>query len=136
MRLINNLFNILNEALKLNYKTITLDQVNNIILDILYILQKQGYINSYYIENNNKCTILFNNLEFNKKSFTKIVPMSKSSKKIYVTVTDLKKIRSQDLFNDYLIIKSNLTNKNVAIINIDDAIQMNIGGALICKIIK
>lgn len=136
MRLINNLFNILNEALKLNYKTITLDQVNNIILDILYILQKQGYINSFYIENNNKCTILFNNLEFNKKSFTKIVPMSKSSKKIYVTVTDLKKIRSQDLFNDYLIINSNLTNKNVAIINIDDAIQMNIGGALICKIIK
>ena len=67
MRLINNLFNILNEALKLNYKTITLDQVNNIILDILYILQKQGYINSFYIENNNKCTILFNNLEFNKK---------------------------------------------------------------------
>ena len=136
MKLINNLFNILNEALKLKYKTITLDQVNNIILDILYILQKQGYINSFYIENNNKCTILFNNLEFNKKSFTKIVPMSKSSKKIYVTVTDLKKIRSQDLFNDYLIIKSNLTNKNVAIINIDDAIQMNIGGALICKIIK
>ncbi|KAK8802173.1 hypothetical protein WA158_002595 [Blastocystis sp. Blastoise] len=99
---------------------------------------------SYKTYNKNRCIITgrsryilhkygLSRLTFKDYTFNNKLPGLKRSSclKKYATVTELKQIRSTDIFNDYFLVKSNLNDRKIAIITIDDAIKMNIGGALI-----
>ena len=65
--------------------------------------------------------------------FTKIICITKPSKYIYYSKNDLIKLRSMDMFNDYIL---SIDHNKTAIVTIDDAIRLNKGGLLLLKVIK
>lgn len=131
MIILINLINLLNNAILLKKSKIIIYKFNTLSLKILDILQNLNIIESYIISNNfNNCYIFFNKVNY---QFFKILNISKSNRYIYYTFNDLVKLRSVDLYNDYII---SINDKKNPIVTIDDAIYLHKGGLLLLKIIK
>lgn len=123
--------NSINNGILLCQKKIKLTKFNALTLNVLVSLQKLNIIESFLINNTNTyCTIFF----FDKiPFFQKIICISKPNKYIYYKFSDLVKLRTIDLYNDYIL---SVNMPNQTIINIDDAIKFHLGGLMLLKIIK
>lgn len=131
-----NIVNSINIAIALKKNKIYISKLNNLSLCVLKILKELNIIEFFKVDTKFKtCTIVFNTIT-NSLYLSKIIAMSKPNRYIYYSVSDLVKLRNNDLFNDYLIfINDNKINKN-NIVTIDDAIRLHKGGLLLLKIIK
>jgi len=131
-----NIVNSINIAIALKKNKIYISKLNNLSLCVLKIFKELNIIEFFKIDSKFKtCTIVFNTIT-NNLYLSKIITMSKPNRYIYYSVSDLIKLRNNDLFNDYLIfINENKINKN-NIVTIDDAIRLHKGGLLLLKIIK
>lgn len=132
MRFLSYMINTLNNAILLKKTKISLTKFNSFTLNILTILQRLNIIESFLVNDSfTKCTVFFTNTNANNY-FQKIICISKSNRLIYMTVNDLQKLRSVDLYNDYII---SINDTNHTIINIDEAIRRHKGGLLLLKIL-
>lgn len=128
MIILLNLINSLNNAILLNKNKLNIIKFNTLSLRTLAILQKLNIIESFIISSDfKKCSIFLN------KNFSKIIAISKPNRYIYYSLNDLIKLRSTDLFNDYIV---SINNKENTIVTIDDAIYLHKGGLLLFKILK
>lgn len=123
--------NSINNGILLHQKKIKLTKFNTLTLNILVILQQLNIIESFLIDvTNTYCTIYFyDTMPF----FQKLICISKPNKYIYYKFSDLVKLRTIDLYNDYIL---SVNMPNHTIINIDDAIKFHVGGLMLLKIIK
>lgn len=110
---------------------VILKRFNNLSLNVLKILQNLNIIESFIINNSfTECKIyLYTYVNY----FTKIICITKPSKYIYYSKNDLIKLRSVDMFNDYIL---SIDHNKTTIVTIDDAIRLNKGGLLLLKVIK
>ena len=110
---------------------VILKRFNNLSLYVLKVLQNLNIIESFIINDSfTECKVyLYTYVNF----FTKIICVTKPSKYIYYSKNDLIKLRSIDMFNDYIL---SIDHNKTAIVTIDDAIRLNKGGLLLLKIIK
>lgn len=127
------LINTLNNAVLLKKYKVVIKHFNTFCLNILNILQQLNIIDSFLVNETFTSCIIFLNITTNNNFFQKILCVSKPHKFIYCTVADLIKLRSIDLYNDYIL---SVNDTNHTIINIDAAIRQNKGGLLLLKIIK
>lgn len=127
------LVNIINNSLGIRRYKVTIQKFNRLCINVLYSLQKMNLIDSFLISSDFcKCDI-FLNTKNNTSFISKIICISKPNKYVYYSVNDLIKLRSLDLFNDY-ILSCNLI--GYKILNIDEAIRLHTGGLLLLKIIR
>lgn len=127
------LVNTLNNAVLLKKYKVVIYHFNTFCLNILNIFQQLNIIDSFLINDTYTNCIIFLNTTTNKNFFQKILCVSKPHKLVYCTVQDLIKLRSNDLYNDYIL---SINDTNHTIINIDSAIRQNKGGLLLLKILK
>lgn len=126
------IINIINNAILARKSKIVIFKFNEFSLNILKVLQRINVIESFIINSTfTTCKIY---LYTNNIFFSKIICITKPNKFIYYSNKDLLKLRSIDLFNDYILSIEN--SKNQAIVTIDEAIRLNKGGLLLLKIIK
>lgn len=125
------IINSINNAIMHKKSKVILKRFNNLSLNVLKILQNLNIIESFIINNSfTECKIyLYTYVNF----FTKIICITKPSKYIYYSKTDLIKLRSIDMFNDYIL---SIDHNKTTIVTIDDAIRLNKGGLLLLKVIK
>ena len=132
MRFLSYMVNTLNNAILLKKTKVQLTKFNSFILNILTILQRLNIIESFLVNNTYTiCTVFFTTSTSNNY-FQKIICISKANRLVYMTLSDLQKLRSVDLYNDYIL---SVNNTNQTIINIDEAIRRRIGGLLLLKIL-
>lgn len=127
------LVNTLNNAVLLKKYKVVIYHFNTFCLNILNIFQQLNIIDSFLINDTYTNCIIFLNTTTNTNFFQKILCVSKPHKLVYCTVQDLIKLRSNDLYNDYIL---SINDTNHTIINIDSAIRQNKGGLLLLKILK
>lgn len=132
MRFLSYMINTLNNAILLKKTKVQLTKFNSFILNILTILQRLNIIESFLVNNTYTiCTIFFTTSTSNNY-FQKIICISKANRLVYMTFADLQKLRSIDLYNDYIL---SVNDTNQTIINIDEAIRRHIGGLILLKIL-
>jgi len=132
MRFLSYMVNTLNNAILLKKTKVQLTKFNNFILNILTILQRLNIIESFLVNDTfTVCTVFFTTSTSNNY-FQKIICISKANRLVYMTISDLQKLRSVDLYNDYIL---SVNDTNQTIINIDEAIRKHIGGLLLLKIL-
>ena len=132
MRFLSYMINTLNNAILLKKTKVQLTKFNNFILNILTILQRLNIIESFLVNDTfTVCTVFFTTSTSNNY-FQKIICISKANRLVYMTISDLQKLRSVDLYNDYIL---SVNDTNQTIINIDEAIRKHIGGLLLLKIL-
>ena len=124
--------NTLNNAVLLKKFKVVLTNFNILTLNILVMFQKLNIIDSFLINDTSTLCTIYLSATNNFNFFQKIVCISKPNKYIYYQLTDLVKLRSIDLYNDYIL---SINNSNHTIINIDEAIRLHTGGLLLLKII-
>lgn len=127
------IINTLNNAVLLKKYKVVIKHFNTFSLNVLKLLQQLNIIDSYLVNDTFTTCIIFLNTATNNVFFQKILCISKPHKFIYCTVADLIKLRSIDLYNDYIL---SINDTNHTIINIDTAIRQNKGGLLLLKVIK
>ena len=125
------IINSINNAIMHKKSKVIIKRFNNLSLNVLKILQNLNVIESFIINNSfTECKIyLYTYINY----FTKIICITKPSKYIYYSKNDLIKLRSMDMFNDYIL---SIDHNKTAIVTIDDAIRLNKGGLLLLKVIK
>lgn len=125
------IINSINNAIMHKKSKVIIKRFNNLSLNVLKILQNLNVIESFIINNSfTECKIyLYTYVNY----FTKIICITKPSKYIYYSKNDLIKLRSMDMFNDYIL---SIDHNKIAIVTIDDAIRLNKGGLLLLKVIK
>ena len=125
------IINSINNAIMHKKSKVIIKRFNNLSLNVLKILQNLNVIESFLINNSfTECKIyLYTYVNY----FTKIICITKPSKYIYYSKNDLIKLRSMDMFNDYIL---SIDHNKTAIVTIDDAIRLNKGGLLLLKVIK
>lgn len=125
------IINSINNAIIHKKSKVIVKRFNNLSLNVLKILQNLNIIESFIINNSfTECKIyLYTYVNY----FTKIICITKPSKYIYYSKNDLIKLRSMDMFNDYIL---SIDHNKTAIVTIDDAIRLNKGGLLLLKVIK
>ena len=125
------IINSINNAIMHKKSKVIVKRFNNLSLNVLKILQNLNIIESFIINNSfTECKIyLYTYVNY----FTKIICITKPSKYIYYSKNDLIKLRSMDMFNDYIL---SIDHNKTAIVTIDDAIRLNKGGLLLLKVIK
>lgn len=125
------IINSINNAIMHKKSKVIIKRFNNLGLNVLKILQNLNVIESFIINNSfTECKIyLYTYVNY----FTKIICITKPSKYIYYSKNDLIKLRSMDMFNDYIL---SIDHNKTAIVTIDDAIRLNKGGLLLLKVIK
>lgn len=125
------IINSINNAIMHKKSKVIIKRFNNLSLNVLKILQNLNVIESFIINNSfTECKIyLYTYVNY----FTKIICITKPSKYIYYSKSDLIKLRSMDMFNDYIL---SIDHNKTAIVTIDDAIRLNKGGLLLLKVIK
>ena len=125
------IINSINNAIMHKKSKVILKRFNNLSLNVLKILQNLNIIESFIINNSfTECKIyLYTYVNY----FTKIICITKPSKYIYYSKNDLIKLRSVDMFNDYIL---SIDHNKTTIVTIDDAIRLNKGGLLLLKVIK
>lgn len=123
--------NSINNAIMQKKSKVILKRFNNLSLNVLKVLQNLNIIESFIINDSfTECKVyLYTYVNF----FTKIICVTKPSKYIYYSKNDLIKLRSIDMFNDYIL---SIDHNKTAIVTIDDAIRLNKGGLLLLKVIK
>ena len=123
--------NSINNDKKKKKSKVILKRFNNLSLNVLKVLQNLNIIESFIINDSfTECKVyLYTYVNF----FTKIICVTKPSKYIYYSKNDLIKLRSIDMFNDYIL---SIDHNKTAIVTIDDAIRLNKGGLLLLKVIK
>lgn len=127
-----SIINIINNAILARKSKVIIFKFNNFSLNVLKVLQELNVIESFIIDSSfTSCKIYLYTTNF---FFNKIICITKPSKFIYYSKNDLIKLRSLDLFNDYILSIDNYKNK--AIVTIDEAIRLNKGGLLLLKIIR
>ena len=127
-----SIINIINNAILGRKSKVIIFKFNNFSLNVLKVLQELNVIESFIIDSSfTTCKIYLYTTNF---FFNKIICITKPSKFIYYSKNDLIKLRSLDLFNDYILSIDNYKNK--AIVTIDEAIRLNKGGLLLLKIIR
>ena len=132
MRFLSYMVNTLNNAILLKKTKVQLTKFNSFILNILTILQRLNIIESFLVNNTYTiCTVFFTTSTSNNY-FQKIICISKANRLVYMTLSDLQKLRSVDLYNDYIL---SVNDTNQTIINIDEAIRRHIGGLILLKIL-
>ena len=132
MRFLSYMVNTLNNAILLKKTKVQLTKFNSFILNILTILQRLNIIESFLVNDTfTVCTVFFTTSTSNNY-FQKIICISKANRLVYMTISDLQKLRSVDLYNDYIL---SVNDTNQTIINIDEAIRKHIGGLLLLKIL-
>lgn len=124
-----NIINIINININLKKYKINVKKFNRLSLSVLKILQNLNIIESFILSSNFKDCIIY----LNSNISFKLINISKSNRYIYFTLQELIKLRTNDLFNDYII---SINNKTNSIVTIDDAIRLQKGGLLLVKIIK
>lgn len=124
-----NIINIININISLKKYKINVKKFNRLSLSVLKILQNLNIIESFILSPNLKDCIIY----LNSNMLFKLINISKSNRYIYFTLQELIKLRTNDLFNDYII---SINNKTNSIVTIDDAIRLQKGGLLLVKIIK
>lgn len=124
-----NIINIINININLKKYKINIKKFNRLSLSVLKILQNLNIIESFILSSNFKDCIIY----LNSNISFKLINISKSNRYIYFTLQELIKLRTNDLFNDYII---SINNKTNSIVTIDDAIRLQKGGLLLVKIIK
>ena len=119
--------NILNNALVTQKTQIKIKYLNNLTINVFFQLQKLNYIDSFIVNTSfTTCDIYLNpqpNLTDHHLSC-----VSTSHRFVYFTYSELQKLRSKDLTNDYLISTEH------KIMNIDAAIRHRIGGLVLLKL--
>lgn len=125
------IINSINNAIMHKKSKVIIKRFNNLSLNVLKILQNLNVIESFIINNSfTECKIyLYTYVNY----FTKIICITKPSKYIYYSKNDLIKLRSMDMFNDYIL---SIDHNKTTIVTIDDAIRLNKGGLLLLKVIK
>ena len=125
------IINSINNAIMHKKSKVIIKRFNNLSLNVLKILQNLNVIESFIINNSfTECKIyLYTYVNY----FTKIICITKPSKYIYYSKNDLIKLRSMDMFNDYIL---SIDHNKTAIVTIDDAIRLNKGVLLLLKVIK
>ena len=115
----NFLSNLKNHSL--SNKTILKQQSTNQILQLVKLLVQEGYIKGYYLPTKNQIIVLLST----KRVIHKIQQISKPGKRVYIQNKWLYKNKTLDL---YIIstVQGFLTQ--------NQALQLNLGGELICKI--
>ena len=115
----NFLSNLKNHSL--SNKTILKQQSTNQILQLVKLLVREGYIKGYYLPTKNQIIVLLST----KRVIHKIQQISKPGKRVYIQNKWLYKNKTPDL---YIIstVQGFLTQ--------NQALQLNLGGELICKI--
>lgn len=132
MRFLSYMVNTLNNAILLKKTKVQLTKFNSFILNILTILQRLNIIESFLVNNTyTTCTVFFTTSTSNNY-FQKIICISKANRLVYMSLTDLQKLRSVDLYNDYIL---SINDTSHTIINIDEAIRKHTGGLLLLKIL-
>ena len=132
MRILSYTVNTLNNAILLKKTKVQLTKFNSFILNILTILQRLNIIESFLVYNTyTTCTVFFTTSTSNNY-FQKIICISKANRLVYMSLTDLQKLRSVDLYNDYIL---SINDTSHTIINIDEAIRKHTGGLLLLKIL-
>ena len=127
MRFLSYMVNTLNNAILLKKTKVQLTKFNSFILNILTILQRLNIIESFLVNNTyTTCTVFFTTSTSNNY-FQKIICISKANRLVYMSLTDLQKLRSVDLYNDYIL---SINDTSHTIINIDEAIRKHTGGLL------
>ena len=125
------IINSINNAIMHKKSKVIIKRFNNLSLNVLKILQNLNVIESFIINNSfTECKIyLYTYVNY----FTKIICITKPSKYIYYSKNDLIKLRSMDMFNDYIL---SIDHNKTAIVTIDDAIRLNKVVLLLLKVIK
>ena len=132
MRFLSYMVNTLNNAILLKKTKVQLTKFNSFILNILTILQRLNIIESFLVNDTfTVCTVFFTTSTSNNY-FQKIICISKANRLVYMSLTDLQKLRSVDLYNDYIL---SINDTSHTIINIDEAIRKHTGGLLLLKIL-
>ena len=97
MRFLSYMVNTLNNAILLKKTKVQLTKFNSFILNILTILQRLNIIESFLFNNTYTiCTVFFTTSTSNNY-FQKIICISKANRLVYMTLSDLQKLRSVDL---------------------------------------
>lgn len=131
MTILLNLVNSLNNAFLLNFSKIYIKKFNTLSLNTLQLFQELNIIDSFLLNLDQQICIVF--LKKNKKTLNKIINISKPSRFIYYNLNELMKLRSVDLFNNYIV---SINSEKNTIVTIDTAISLHKGGLLLFKIVK
>lgn len=128
--LINN-FNQIQKGF-LNKKIYVSLKSTKFLIKILDCIQNEGYILGYSYDkyNKNKIKVYLKYDDNFNPILTKFIPISKPSRKMYITYKILVKY-SKYFANDFILILS--TNKGI--ITHQQALKLGIGGKVICKLI-
>lgn len=99
------------------------------VLDCLY---NEGFIRGYYFNklDNTLIQVLLKYDEYQQPIIRQIVQVSKPSRRVYVPVNALLRLYQQNSFNTFFIISTNL-----GVISYKKALELNVGGEIICKIL-
>lgn len=120
----NNCINILNQSIKLNKKGFIINN-NKINLLILKMFLKINLLKFIKIENS--CIIAYINYYNNKPIFKNILNMHKPSKKQFISLKNLKKIK---LKHNWIFLMST----NRGLLNSYEALKTKSGGLILAKI--
>lgn len=94
------------------------------ILRIIQLLVQEGYLNGYYLAEDQDVIILLKYVN-QKPSLTKIQQFSKPGKRVYINNQWFYKNKTTNLF---------VISTNQGLMTQNQACQLNLGGELICKI--
>ena len=113
--------NSLNNAILLSKTQIKITKFNNLTLKVLLTLQRLNYIDSFLLNNvHTQCTIFLSKKQ-NTVFFQQIQSVSTPHKFIYITYSDLVKLKTFDCSGEYLISSTH----NKIIMTSDEAIRFS-----------
>jgi len=118
----NFLSNLKNHSL--SKKTILKQQKTKQIIQLVNLLVKEGYLNGYYLSGNNMIHVM---LKYNQEQavIQNIKQISKPGKRIYIKNKWLYQNKTPNLY---------VISTNEGFVTQNQALQLNLGGELICKI--
>lgn len=122
--------NLLNNAILASKQQIRITKFNNLTLNVLIKLQQLNYIESFLVNKAQTSCLIF--LVTNRTSlyFQQIHSISTPHKFIYITYSELIKLRLVDSTTDYLL----STGTTHTIMTSDEAIRCHSGGLLLLKL--
>lgn len=122
--------NALNSAILFSKTRVKITQFNNLTLNVLLTLQHLNVIDSFILnKTHTQCTIILPTTQ-SSLVFQQIQSVSTPHKYIYMTYSELVKLRAVDLSSEYLI----SSNHNKIIMTSSEAIRHHIGGLVLLKL--
>lgn len=121
--LLNQMLLMLKSGYSLKKKFIKIYKFNNLCLNVLYFLYKEGYILCYNYDNLNCCFYIFLKYNNNLGAFHNLFLYSKFKNKIYINYNLLKNYQSN--MGMYVLSTSK------GILSVNEAIEKKTGGVLL-----